>query len=218
MVLVAALCDGCTEPQTGVLTKSWCQPQSPSTVMLDDLEDGDAASCDKTVAHWVVHGIGALIPGPGEEAKPVELPPDDPAWSRVSPSFRAQHLHGSLGPGDWGRLVLPLANLDLTPFLELDFWAHSDSPVLNIRVGVATATTSEYDAFAGDVMITQAWGAGGSINNIPLVGGALARSDGTPATDADLALATAITFEAPAGGGDFGFWIDDVQLKRRPVQ
>ena len=63
MVLVAALCDGCTEPQTGVLTKSWCQPQSPSTVMLDDLEDGDAASCDKTVAHW--GGIDILVGNAG---------------------------------------------------------------------------------------------------------------------------------------------------------
>lgn len=212
--LTATIAIGCTEPQSGLLTKTWCQPTAPSTTMLDDLEDGDAVPCATAAAHWFVDGDSTLIPTPGQDAKPVELPAGDPAWSRPVPSFRAQYLHGSLPPGGSGSLILPLADPDLTPYLEIDFWAHSDSSTLNIQVAIV----SNGEIFGTEAMLTQAWGAGGSINNVALVGGVLARADGTAATDADLSAATAIAFQyqAPAGTADFGFWIDDVQLKRKP--
>lgn len=219
--LVAALCSvvgvGCTEPQTGLLTKTWCQPQSAGTVLLDDMEDGDTAPCEKKAGHWMVYAQGNVIPGADQEAVPVELPDADPARSRAIPSFRAQYLHGSLAPGGWANLVLPLAVPDLTPYKEIDFWAHSDTAALNIRVSVVTDTVSDNDYFGGGVDIAQAWGDHGSINNIAISNGAITRStDGRPATPDDLSVATAIAFQfaPPEGSAQFGFWIDDVQLKQ----
>jgi hypothetical protein len=214
-VLASGLGLGCTEPQSGLLTKTWCLPQAAGTVLLDDLEDGDAAPCEPKSGHWMVYADGNVIPGAGEEAAPVELPATDAARSRAIPSFRAQYLHGTLAPGGWANLVLPLSIPDLTPYKEIDFWAHSDSPALSIRVSVVTDTVTDDDFFGGGVDITQAWGDHGSINNIAISNGAITRSDGTPATAADLSAATAIAFQfaPPEGASQFGFWIDDVQLK-----
>jgi hypothetical protein len=185
--------------------------------MLDDLEDGDSAPCEPKAGHWMVYADGNVVPASDQQATPVELPDADPARTRANPSFRAQYLHGSLAPGGWANLVLPLAVSDLTPYKEIDFWAHSDSPSLNIRVSVVTATVTDNDYFGGGVDITQTWGDHGSINNIAISNGALTKSDlTTAATPADLSVATAIAFQfaPPAGSSQFGFWIDDVQLKQ----
>jgi len=154
--LLSALGIGCTEPQMGVLTKSWCQPNPGEAVMLDDLEDGDAAPCEAKAGRWMVYADGNVVPASGQEATPVELPDADPARARAIPSFRAQYLHGSLAPGGWANLVLPLAVPDLNLYKEIDFWAHSDSATLNIRVSVVTDTVTDNDYFGGGVDITQA--------------------------------------------------------------
>jgi hypothetical protein len=215
--LLSAAVLGCTEPQTGLLTNAWCLPQAAGTVMLDDMEDGDTSPCEPKAGHWMVYSNGNVEPAAGQAAVPVELMATDPARSRATPSFRAQYLHGSLAPGGWANLVLPLAIHDLNGYREIDFWAHSDTPTLHLRVSVVTGTVTDDDYFGGDVDIFQAWGDHGNINNIPIVGAALTKSDGvTAATAEDLASATAIAFQfsPPEGATQFGFWIDDVQLKQ----
>jgi hypothetical protein len=215
--LLSAASLGCTEPQSGLLTKTWCQPQAAGTVLLDDMEDGDSAPCEPKAGQWMVYSNGDVMPTSGQAAVPVDLLDGDPARSRMFPSFRAQYLHGSLAPGGWANLVLPLAIHDLNGYREIDFWAHSDSPTLTIRVSVVTDTVTDDDYFGGDVTIRQTWGEQGSINNAPIVGAALTKSDmTTSATPADLAAATAIAFQfaPPEGASQFGFWIDDVQLKQ----
>ena len=79
---------------------------------------------------------------------------------------------------------------------------------------VETATVTDGDYFSGDVDISGAWGASVAPYSLPLLG-YLKRFDGQIVTKTDLQLCTSIVFQLTASNAsEFGFWIDDVQLKR----
>jgi hypothetical protein len=217
---LAALGVGCTEPQTGLIAATWCHPgptpDGTTLVVLDDMEDGDDRPCVAAAGSWSV-GVtaGEVTPAPGMKVEPQELD-GALAVTRNPPSFRAQHLAGSLAAGGHAELVMPLADPDLRGYGEIDFWARSDHPEeLTLRVSVVTPSGSDGDYFGDNAtMIRDAWGIGGSANFISL--GALKKPDlVTPVTQDELASSTAIIFQLVATDAvAFGFWIDDVQLKR----
>lgn len=218
--LLAGLTAGCTEPQSGIFQSHWCHP-SPTeglpTVMLDDMEDGDSVPCLGT-ARWTLEGSGDFVPNAmGAPGVPSELSDDD-ATAR-SPSTRAQHLMGSVSPGGWAGLVMPLAQPDLTGFQEIDFWAKSvTTATAVIRVGVFT-TSGDY--FSRDVAIRSTWGDSGSNNNAALKA-LIGSASGTAIPTDQLAACAAIDFQflssENADTTSVDFWIDDVQLKRNSGQ
>jgi len=221
-LLLAFLPAGCTDPQSGIYAQSWCHPgaaENQPYVMLDDMEDGDSTPC-AGAGKWMVDGTGDFAPDvSGGPATPTDLPAADQAIR--APSFRAQHLHGTLTPGGYARIILPLpaALADLRPFQEIDFWSRGDATAVTVRVGLFTASAPDGD-FGDGVVIQPTWGDGGKNNNVAIA--ALTRSDGmTPVTPDDLSASTAIQFlfssDQNGGATSFGFWIDDVTLKRLPA-
>jgi hypothetical protein len=219
---LAVVAAGCTDPQGGIYAHSWCRPTAADNqayVMLDDMEDGDSLACAGG-GSWTVDGTGDLAPQKvGGPATPTDLPAADQALR--APSFRAQYLHGTLVPGGYARIILPLpATLaDLRPFQEIDFWARGDGVADTVRVGLFTASAIDGD-FGDDVVIQPTWGDDGKNNNVAIA--AFTRSDGvTHVTADDLSASTAIQFlfssDKNGGATSFGFWIDDVELKRLPV-
>jgi hypothetical protein len=210
---------GCTSPQTGLVAATWCLPtaaQGMPLVMLDDMEDGDDRPCVSAAGPWSVGVTGGdVTPAPGTKVEPQELV-GELAVTRTPASFRALHLSGTLAAGGHAELIMPLADPDLNPYKEIDFWARSDHPEeLTLRVSVVTPAGADGDYFGDNAsMIRDAWGIGGSANFISI--GALYKADRTTrATPDELAASTAIIFQLVATGATaFGFWIDDVQLKR----
>jgi len=224
--LLALAAGGCTDPQSGVYAKTWCHPtaaEGQPLITLDDMEDGDATPCAGG-GPWIVDGTGDFTPAKiGSPALPTELSDADKVLR--APSVRAQYLHGTLVPDGYARIILPLpATLaDLRAFQEIDFWARSDAGAATVRVGLFTASAPDGD-FGDDVVIQPMWGPDG--RNTMAANAALAalrRSDDvTVITPDDLAASTAIQFvfssDKNGGATTFGFWIDDVQLKRLPGQ
>jgi len=220
--LMALVAGGCTDPQSGIYAKAWCHPtaaEAQTFVMLDDMEDGDSTPCTGG-GSWMVDGTGDFTPEKtGGPATPTALPAADQAAR--APSFRAQYLHGTLAPGGYGRIILPLpaALADLRPFQQLEFWARSDAGQVTVRVGLFTASAPDGD-FGDDVLIQPFWGDDGKNTNPSSAAlTAFTRSDGaTTVTPDDLATSTAMQFlfssDKNGGATSFGFWIDDIQLKR----
>lgn len=220
--VLSVVAAGCADPQSGIYARSWCHPTTADNqpyVMLDDMEDGDSLGCAGG-GSWMVDGTGDFAPqkvvGP---ASPTDLSAADQALR--APSFRAQYLHGTLVPGGYARIILPLpaAFSDLRPFQEIDFWARGDGVPVTVRVGLFTASAIDGD-FGDDVVIQPTWGDDGKNNNAAIA--AFTRSDGvTHVTADDLSASTAIQFlfssDRNGGAASFGFWIDDVELKRLPV-
>jgi hypothetical protein len=209
---------GCTQPQTGVLSATWCHPtvaDGTGLVMLDDMEDGDDLPCDRAAGPWVVQSDGEVIPAPDAMVEPGELL-GPLAVSRAVPSLRAQHLQGTLVAGGHATLVLPLANNgNLSGYSEIDFWARSDQPATTLHVGVMTVGLADGDFYGTDVTVTGTWGDKGNNNSVPLIGGVLKQSGGATVTPEILASSSAIVFQLVAPDATtFGFWIDDVQLKQ----
>lgn len=224
--LLALGAGACTGPQSGIYAQRWCHPAAADNlpyVMLDDMEDGDSVPCSR-VGNWTIDGTADFTPtgdtAPeqlGGPALPVVLSADDQATldpmfeaNALGETFRAHHLHGTIAPGGYGSLVLPLAPVDLSGFPELDFWARSDVAADTILVGLFTVD-GRY--FSESVTIQPGWG----YYSAPLLG-ALLGADGTAATAADLAMSAKIDFRFLADvNGDrstFGLWLDDIVLKR----
>ncbi|HEY8924014.1 MAG TPA: hypothetical protein VIU64_06510 [Polyangia bacterium] len=210
-VATAALGFGaCEQPQKGALSVGWCQPaaaDAATVVMLDDMEDGDAQACQTWAGRWSVEATGVSVPASGTPVKPQEVNVPLPS-SHTAPSERALRLTGSLAAGQYAQLTLPLSSVDLSAYKEIDFWSRSDSNTgLNLSVGVVTAS----GAFSTGATIQGTWGDSGGPNNV-----ALAALNGGVITDEALAASSGITFRYEAlADGEFGFWIDDVQLKRK---
>jgi len=210
---------GCEQPQKGALSAGWCQPaaaDSATLLMLDDLEDGDDQPCPSWAGRWSVDATGLSVPAPGAPVKPQDVTVDLPV-AHTAPSYRALYLTGSLVAGQYAQLTLPLASADLNAYKEIDFWSRSDpNPSLTLSIGVVTAAGAYWsDGLRGrGAAILSAWGDSGGPNNVALA--ALEDADGNRITAEALAASTAIVFRyaAPADGA-FGFWIDDVQLKRK---
>jgi hypothetical protein len=210
---------GCDQPQKGARSAGWCHPaaaDSATLVMLDDMEDGDDRACPSWAGRWSVEATGVSVPGPGEPVKPEEVSVELPV-SHTAPSYRALHLTGSLTAGQYAQLTLPLSSVDLNDYKEIDFWSRSDpNPSLTLSIGVVTAAGSFWsDGLRGrGAAILGSWGDSGGPNNVALA--ALEDADGNLIDAAALAASAAIVFRYPAPvPGDFGFWIDDVQLKRK---
>ena len=210
---------GCDQPQKGALSGGWCHAaaaDSATLVMLDDLEDGDGLGCPSLAGPWSVEATGTSMPAPGQPVKPHEVTVELPA-SHPAPSYRALYLSGSLVAGQYAQLTLTLASVDLNDYKEIDFWSRSDpNPSLILSIGVVTAAGAFWsDGLRGrGAMIQSAWGDSGGSNNVALA--ALEDPDGQRITAEALAVSSAIVFryQAPADGV-FGFWVDDVQLKRK---
>jgi hypothetical protein len=222
--LVAAIGAGCTQPQSGVFDGHWCRPGAADGqpyVMLDDMEDGDSVPCSG-VGKWTVGGsadfapTGETVGGPAIPALLTDTDRQvlDPMFEMLAPAgfadtFRAHHLQGTIAAGGYGSLILPAAT-DLSAFPELDFWARTDTGAATVLVGIFTADGSY---FSEKVSIRSAW----DTYSAPLLG-ALFRTDGAAVTAADLAATTQIElrFQGDLNGNppSFGFWFDDVVLKR----
>ena len=66
--------------------------------------------------------------------------------------------------------------------------------------------------------ISESWGAGGNPNSIALAGISQAGFGQTVPRDFSRTLGVEFRVTAPAGAeATFGFWIDDIQLKRPPT-
>jgi hypothetical protein len=225
-VLAAALAPGlaCTDPQSGIFQSAWCRvtgAEAELTVVLDDMEDGDGKPCGGQ-GSWSLAkdpNSGETTPAEGTIAKTEDLPPDDLVLRGAS--VRALHVSGrNFADGGWAilRLDIPAAHRDLTPYKEVQFWARADSPgALTIRAAVVTAVTAGGSAHWGSsITLTDKWGDNGDNPiSFPLIGeGDGVVSDG----DKDLgqSLALEIQFTASPAVAAFGFWIDDIVLKRLP--
>jgi len=215
VAVAAALAAGsgaCEQPQRGALSGGWChtaEADSATLVMLDDMEDGDDQACPSWAGRWSVESTGVSVPASGQPVKPQEVIVALPA-AHTTPSARALHLTGSLAAGQYAQLTLPLSSVDLNAYKEIDFWSRFDSNASSsLSVGVVTAA----GAFWTGVMIQGTWGDSGGPNNAAL---ASLSADGGPITAEALAVATGVAFRYQAAAdGDFGFWLDDVQLKRK---
>jgi hypothetical protein len=222
---------GCVEPRSGETAKSWCLPTDPLLYdVVDDMEDGDGKTCDKSGA-WSVTGSGTLMPRPGALAEAADLPGDDLHARRGS--VRAMHLQGTTDAGGSASLFLSLNWLDLSPYEEIQFWARSDSGTLQLRVNVATSATTETvqggscdpglgacgDHYGDSPFeITEPWGAAGNPNSIALAGIAQAGFGQVVPRDFTQTMGIEFRVTAPAAAATtFGFWIDDVQVKRPPT-
>lgn len=223
--LLLGLGAGCTQPQSGIFQSHWCHPNDADQqpyVMLDDMEDGDAAPC-AGISDWAVSGspdfgpVGDTVPETvgGRPLPVVLLDADqaalDPLFEAVGfgPTTRAHHLHGTIAAGGYGSLVLPPA-IDLSAFQELDFWARTDGGAATLTIGLFT---NDGRYFSEKVTIQAAW----ESYSAPLLGGLFA-ADGTPVTAADLATAAQLEFrfqgDINGNPASFGFWLDDVVVKR----
>ncbi|MES1208411.1 MAG: hypothetical protein ABUS79_20935 [Pseudomonadota bacterium] len=212
-LLFALGAGACTSPQSGLFEQTWCKPTSDMFEIIDDLEDGDAVTCDKSGNWSVAHGDGPGTnnPAPAERVPPAELSATDQVTR--APSLRAQTLAGQgFTDGDWATLAVSIGTRDLALFNEIQFWARSNAETLDIRVAVATSTTAGGTVHWGlPVTLSSEW---------TLASFALdATGDGlVPESDKNLAEARRIEFQFRAGTASpasFGFWIDDVQLKKR---
>jgi Carbohydrate binding domain (family 11) len=200
---------GCMDPQSGIFAEGWCKTADPQTLqMVDDMEDGDGIPCSK-MGTWYVAGGGSLTPPAGNILKAADLP------AARDRSFRAQHLTGSVEAGGSAVLGVRLGGVDLTGFQEIQFWARAEGGNLEIRVAVETPSTSGDGDHFGDVAtVFTEWGVQGVPNSIALT--ALTKGTGQVITPDDLRSSLAIEFQLVGESPSFGFWIDDIQLKRPP--
>ena len=213
----ALIAVGCTEPQSGLIAKTWCLPTDANTyVVLDDFEDGDAVPCTKS-GGWSVGGAGQVTPAAGGPAPGIALLADD--LTKRAPSQRGLHLSGTVDSGGYASLLASLSNVDLSVYKEVDFWTRSEgSGEITLRVAVTT-TSSAGAPFFTTVTVSPDWGESGNntkVNNVPLLG-ALLNAAGTTATAEDLASSTSIEFQyqsADNASTTFGFWLDDIQFKK----
>lgn len=219
LAALAFAAGACTTPQSGSFADHWCKTTGDATLqLLDDMEDGDGKACQNQ-GSWSVtkgEGGGETTPSPGPILKSDDLSEADLTARGVG--LRALHLTGTgFQEGEWAALRIDLADGDLSPYDEIQFWARSDAPGLEVRVAVATDTTAGSDTHWGiPVTVTQQWGDGqGKPFSFPLIG------EGdmmVPEAQKDLAHSQALEFQVHASAGvpSFGFWIDDIVLKRRP--
>lgn len=222
---------GCVQPQSGNTTKGWCRPtDSLLYEVVDDMEDGDGKTCDRSGA-WSVIGSGTLTPRAGVLTEAAPLEGSD--LTARSPSLRAVELSGTIDAGESASLFLSLNGLDLTRYEEIQFWARSHSGNLELRVNVATAAST--DAARGGSCdpglgpcgdhygdspfeISESWGAAGNPNSIALAGISQVGFGQKVPRDFSQTLGLEFRVTAPVeAGATFGLWIDDIQLKRPPT-
>jgi hypothetical protein len=218
---------GCVEPQSTGSTR-WCKAADPALIeVIDDMEDGDGAACNNA-GNWWVKGAGDLRPGAGKLGRAADLEGDDLMARR--PSVRAMHAAGTLDAGGTASLFLALNRKDLSPYMEIQCWARSDGEALTLRVNVTTAATTDSaeggtcdpgqggcgDHFGdGAFQVTGVWGSSGLPNSVALTG--ITQDGAGQKVPRDFSKTMGIEFrvEAPADAPkEFGFWIDDVQVKR----
>ncbi|MEA2699493.1 MAG: hypothetical protein QOI66_3764 [Myxococcales bacterium] len=220
-VAAASLSGGaCTKPQSGLFAAIWCSTDAGANVqVLDDMEDDDGKACAGQGAWSVVKGDGSgqTTPPQGSIMKTADLLDVDLA---VRPGRRALHLEGTgFGDGETAALRLDLADGDLTPYIEVQFWARSDTAAaLDFRVAVPTETTADNGGvyWGLPVTVTQKWGDGeGKAFSFPLqgTGDTMVPDD---QKDLDHALGLEFQVRANADTSSFGVWIDDVVLIRHP--
>lgn len=222
---------GCVEPQSGNTAQGWCRPTDPLLYeIVDDMEDGDGKTCDRS-GFWSVIGSGTVTPQVGVVTEAAPLQGTD--LTARSPSLRAIQLSGTINAGGSASLFLSLNGLDLTPYEEIQFWARSHSGNLALRVNVATAASTEAaqggscdpglgpcgDHYGDSPFeISESWGAAGNPNSIALAGISQVGFGQQVPRDFSHTLGVEFRVTAPeAVGATFGFWIDDIQLKRPPA-
>jgi hypothetical protein len=211
LVVVVGL--GCAQPQSGLFAAGWCAPKPEAAapfVALDDMEDGDDVPCNHAAGRWTIQGSGTISSPVGGVVEPTELDATDLAVR--TDSLRALHVAGTLEAGGFVQLALPLAYYDLSGFQEIDFWARSDSAA-QLQLDIAVTTDVAQQGYQTGATITSTWGEAPRPNSVAL--DALFNGT-TPVAAGDLAAATSITFTYVSSvSGAFGFWLDDIKLKRR---
>jgi hypothetical protein len=220
----------CVEPRSGLHAADWCRNDEAGSDLIDDMEDGDGAICSKRGA-WSVTGPATTVPGPGGLSTSADLPADDVIARATAISYRGQHLGGTLEAGATAALVVSLGSIDLRLYDQVLFWARADSGNAIVRVSVATPETTEVaeggtcdpgasacgELFGDDAMIAETWGdpTAEGANNIALAALTQEKTGRMVDVDNDLAGAIALQFRFTGTGGRFGFWIDDLRLKKK---
>ena len=231
--LAAMSAAGCVDPQSGAVTRGWCKAVDTQAVLvLDDMEDGDGAACEKK-GRWSVRGMGVLRPTVGPLGEAANLEGDD--LVKRAPSVRAMHLSAELEAGGWISLFLALDSENLSQFVEIQVWGRSDAGDLTLRANVATVATTEIaqggtcdpglgacgDHFGEPSFeLSETWGATGNPNSIALMGITQVGFGQAVPRDFTQTLGIEFRFTGPADAATptFGFWIDDVQVKGAPPQ
>jgi hypothetical protein len=227
-VMLSLLTSGCVEPQSGITVSHWCKPSGSGSLVIDDMEDGDAVTCDKK-GRWSVMGEGMLRPAAGPLALAADLEGDD--LTARAPSVRAVHLSGTLAAGESASLFLALSRQNLTGYDEIQFWARSDGGTLELRVNVLIPATTDpaqggsCDSGGGacgnhygepQFEVTERWGSSGLPNSIALLVGGIEQPDPAHTVPRDFGETLGVEFRVSApvdAAQGFGLWIDDIQLK-----